>query len=61
MKNIFCAQTVELQTDETIHTLAAEDERSQQERKRLETKANALWRSLDHLRRLDRLNFKGQP
>lgn len=59
MKTIFCAQTVESQTDETIRTLAAEDEMSQKERKRLETKTSALLRSLDHLHRLDRLNIKG--
>lgn len=60
LKNIFCAQTVESQTDEIVHSLAAEDEGSQKERKRLETKVNALLHSLDRLHRLDRLNFKGQ-
>ena len=59
-KSIFCAQTVELQTDETIHTLAAEDEKSQKERKRLEARVSALQRCLDHLHRLDRHNFRGR-
>ena len=61
IKSIFCAQTVESQTDESIHALAAEDEMSQKERARLETKSSALLRSLDQLHRLDRHNFKGRP
>ena len=60
MKSMFCARTVESQSDETIRTLAAEDETSHKERKRLEARVSALQRCLDHLRRLDRHNFRGR-
>lgn len=59
LKTIFCAQTVQSQTDETIHALAAEDDATRKERARLVAKSNALSRSLEHLHRLDRHNFKG--
>lgn len=59
MKNIFCAQTVEEQTGDTVYLLAAEDESSRNERARLEDKRDALKRSLDQLHRLERHNFKG--
>jgi hypothetical protein len=59
MKNIFCAQTVEEQTEDMVQLLAAEDESSRNERVRLEDKRDALKRSLDQLHRLERHNFNG--
>lgn len=57
---IFCPQVVDVLASDVVENIAAEDESSQLERRRLQQKKAKLHNSLLHLHRLDRHNTSGK-
>lgn len=57
---IFCSRVVTTLPDPTVEAIAAEDESSRVERKRLEKKISTLKTCLHHLHRFDRRTIPGK-